>query len=270
MDLRHVFGIGLIATLAFPVFASTTPHLRPDNLFFEPSKIVRAPYSIPRPQTRPDGFREDIINLAQTPLELFQPKPRPAALRMAMGSRKGLKSKKYTKSGSVCGQKGIRGTAMARIGGGASRCGISAPVRVTEIDGVKLRAAATIDCTTAKAVQKWLQKRAQPAFSRQGGIREMNVVASYACRNRNSAKKGKLSEHAKGKAIDIAGFTLGNGQKVTVLSGWNDRKFSKPLRKSHKGACGIFGTVLGPNANAQHRDHFHFDTASYRSGSYCR
>jgi hypothetical protein len=28
--------------------------------------------------------------------------------------------------------------------------------------------------------------------------------------------------------------------------------------------------VLGPNANSFHRDHFHFDTARYRSGSYCR
>jgi hypothetical protein len=143
-------------------------------------------------------------------------------------------------------------------------------VRVTEIDGVKLQAAATFDCTTAKAVQKWLKKSAQPAFKRKGGITKINVVASYACRNRNSSKRGKLSEHAKGKAIDIAGFTLGNGDKVTVLNGWNNRKYSKALRKSHAGACGIFGTVLGPNANAQHRDHFHFDTASYRSGSYCR
>jgi len=30
------------------------------------------------------------------------------------------------------------------------------------------------------------------------------------------------------------------------------------------------GTVLGPEANRFHRDHFHFDTAEYRSGPYCR
>ena len=44
----------------------------------------------------------------------------------------------------------------------------------------------------------------------------------------------------------------------------------KALKKMHKIACGPFGTVLGPNANRFHRDHFHFDTARYRSGSYCK
>jgi len=28
--------------------------------------------------------------------------------------------------------------------------------------------------------------------------------------------------------------------------------------------------VLGPEAARYHQDHFHFDTARYRSGSYCR
>ena len=34
------------------------------------------------------------------------------------------------------------------------------------------------------------------------------------------------------------------------------------LHRLHKGACGVFGTVLGPEANEVHRDHFHFDLAS--------
>jgi hypothetical protein len=42
------------------------------------------------------------------------------------------------------------------------------------------------------------------------------------------------------------------------------------MRRAHKTACGPFGTVLGPNADRYHQDHFHFDTARYRSGSYCR
>ena len=40
------------------------------------------------------------------------------------------------------------------------------------------------------------------------------------------------------------------------------------LRAIHDGACGIFGTVLGPASNAAHRDHFHFDGAERRR-SYC-
>ena len=42
------------------------------------------------------------------------------------------------------------------------------------------------------------------------------------------------------------------------------------LRSAHRTACKIFGTVLGPEANNTHRDHFHVDLARRRLGSYCR
>ena len=42
------------------------------------------------------------------------------------------------------------------------------------------------------------------------------------------------------------------------------------LRRLHKGACGTFGTVLGPEANEAHRDHFHFDLAHRRNGAFCQ
>jgi hypothetical protein len=42
------------------------------------------------------------------------------------------------------------------------------------------------------------------------------------------------------------------------------------LRRLHKGACGVFGTVLGPEANEAHRDHFHFDLASRRRSALCQ
>ena len=40
------------------------------------------------------------------------------------------------------------------------------------------------------------------------------------------------------------------------------------LKEIHAGACGIFGTALGPEANRAHRDHFHYDGAERRS-SFC-
>jgi hypothetical protein len=42
------------------------------------------------------------------------------------------------------------------------------------------------------------------------------------------------------------------------------------LRRLHKGACGVFGTVLGPEANEAHRDHFHFDLAHRRHSALCQ
>lgn len=177
----------------------------------------------------------------------------------------------YRAAGSVCGRRDIRGTAIKAIAAKLKGCGLSDPVRVTEISGVKLSSPAIIDCTTAKALHSWIDKGAKPAVGRKGGgLNELKVVASYSCRTRNNQPGAKVSEHGRGRAIDIAGATLKDGTSFTVLKGWTDGKYSKILKKMHKSACGPFGTVLGPNANKYHKDHFHFDMARYRSGSYCR
>lgn len=42
------------------------------------------------------------------------------------------------------------------------------------------------------------------------------------------------------------------------------------LTRLHKGACGVFTTVLGPEANEAHRNHFHFDLATRRGRAYCQ
>ena len=42
------------------------------------------------------------------------------------------------------------------------------------------------------------------------------------------------------------------------------------LRRLHRSACEVFATVLGPEANAAHRDHFHLDLAHRRHSAYCQ
>lgn len=41
------------------------------------------------------------------------------------------------------------------------------------------------------------------------------------------------------------------------------------LRAVHKAACNIFGTVLGPEANHAHKNHFHVDMAERKHGAIC-
>jgi hypothetical protein len=41
------------------------------------------------------------------------------------------------------------------------------------------------------------------------------------------------------------------------------------LRAIHKAACAIFSTVLGPEANAAHRNHFHLDLARRKNSNVC-
>lgn len=171
--------------------------------------------------------------------------------------------------GSVCGAAAIKGTALKRIEEGTRGCGISEPVRITSASGVDLSPAAVIDCETAQALNTWVAETAKPAFrGTGGGLAELRVAAGYSCRTRNRQPGAKMSEHSLGQAIDISAFEFRNGNMVTVLDGWNGSS-SATLKQIHSAACGIFGTVLGPRSDRFHRSHFHFDTARYRSGSYC-
>lgn len=172
--------------------------------------------------------------------------------------------------GSVCGVPEIKGEALGPIRGRGA-CGIAQPVRLSSVSGVGLTMRPTIDCPTARALNTWVSQGLKPAVGTVGGgVKALHIVGSYACRNRNNAKTGRLSEHAKGRAIDIRTIALKDGKQITVLDGWRKPEEGRILRRAHAAACGPFGTVLGPNANRFHRDHFHFDTARYRSGSYCR
>lgn len=174
-------------------------------------------------------------------------------------------------AGAVCGDVSIQGEAIGAVPGRISGCGVESAVRISSVSGVRLSTKSTMDCGTARALKVWVDGSAKPALSRKGGgLSEIKVAAHYACRRRNNAKTGKISEHGKGRAIDISGFRLANGKEITVLKGWNASSSRAALRKMHADACGPFGTVLGPKANKFHLDHFHFDTARYRSGSYCR
>ncbi|MGB3738299.1 MAG: extensin family protein, partial [Pontixanthobacter sp.] len=91
---------------------------------------------------------------------------------------------------------------------------------------------------------------------------EIVHYGAYSCRRLYGRTEGRWSEHATGNAIDIAGFVLDDGTRVMVLDDWSgssDRAlFLKDVRDD---ACDVFGTVLSPDFNAAHRDHFHFDQA---------
>lgn len=208
-----------------------------------------------RPKARPKNMRGIVARAKTTP----------AALIAVSGEVRG------PRRGSICGDRAIRGQAIARIKGRISACGIENPVKVTSVDGVALSTPATLDCTTAKALKQWVHTGAKPAVGRMGGgIKSLRVVAHYACRTRNNQPGAKISEHGRGRAIDIAAINLNNGTALTVLSDWRTNRKGTALKRMHKSACGPFGTVLGPNANKYHQDHFHFDTARYRNGTYCR
>ena len=153
---------------------------------------------------------------------------------------------------------------------GPGGCGVRDAWVVTEVAGVQLSRPAIMTMQTARSLDRWVRSGAVPAIGRRGGgLVELTVASHYACRSRNSRPGARLSEHAQGRAIDISSFVLASGERISVLRGWRGDD-SRVLRRMHRAACGPFGTVLGPDADRHHQDHFHFDVADYRSGPYCR
>lgn len=168
-----------------------------------------------------------------------------------------------SRQGSVCGVASIKGEEIARIESKVKGCGIEDPVAITSVGGVKLSQTATVDCSIAKALNRWVDEVAQPTFK--GNLVEMQVAAHYACRSRNNIKGAKISEHGKGRAIDITAFTLSDGTVLSVA-----RDFGRLLRRIHKAACGYFRTTLGPGSDGYHEDNLHYDTSARSGGAYCR
>lgn len=67
-----------------------------------------------------------------------------------------------------------------------------------------------------------------------------------------------------------------SGASADVLdAGSPEESGAKPVPESvflhtvYEGACAMFGTTLGPKANAAHEDHFHVDMKDRTSGGYC-
>jgi hypothetical protein len=108
-----------------------------------------------------------------------------------------------------------------------------------------------------------LQPAAQQVFGQKVG--QVDHLGSFACRNVYNRAEGRVSQHAFANALDIAGFRLADGRRISVLKDWtsegDDGRFLKLVRE---GACKHFNTVLSPDYNAAHRNHFHLDMGRWR------
>lgn len=130
-------------------------------------------------------------------------------------------------------------------------------------------------CPLAANFTAWAKHAVNPAARQFLGsdVVRIETMGTYSCRNVNGGRSGKLSQHAFGNAVDISAFVLKDGRRVSVLSGWRgDKSEQQFLRRLHQSACKRFGTVLGPDYNNAHANHFHFDMAKSMSdgSAYCR
>ncbi|BBK30606.1 extensin-like protein [Stella humosa] len=122
----------------------------------------------------------------------------------------------------------------------------------------------TISCPTARMVDRWMDEVVQPAARRHLGTRvsTLHPAGGFVCRN---TRGGKLSEHARGRAIDIWGFEMANGTKAIIRDHWRGAGArSRFLQEVGQKSCELFHVVLGPGADADHHDHLHMDLGEWK------
>lgn len=176
-------------------------------------------------------------------------------------------------------------------------CGEASPFEIDAADGVLLPDKPRITCAMAGEIAWIASQGRRLALEILGAeLKSLATGPGFECRNRNRADGGKLSEHAFANALDIAAFRLSDGRNIGVEAHWphwqppsgeteneeekageagpakSDATQKPPpiaeratsaearfLAAVHAAACTRFSTVLGPDANAYHRGHFHFD-----------
>ncbi|QNO28432.1 extensin family protein [Sphingopyxis sp. OPL5] len=147
----------------------------------------------------------------------------------------------------------------------------------SSIDAVKLLDIGTpttnlgaMTCPLARNFAAWAQYAVKPAARKYFGqeVVKIETFGTYSCRNIYGGRSGRLSQHAYSNAVDVSGFVLADGRRIMLDGGWTGDKPSQDfLRALHKSACRRFGTVLSPDYNAAHYNHFHMDMSG---AGYCR
>jgi hypothetical protein len=172
-------------------------------------------------------------------------------------------------------QMGAVFTEKDRIEEGA-QCGIDRPVEVEAVlPDVRLEPKGILRCEAALQLARMtrdLMKPAAKAVFPDKPLTAIRHASTYVCRNRNSAEDGKLSEHALGNAIDIAGLSFGEEDLPVRIARQDDGSPQAVFQRAFNAlTCLYFTTVLSPGSDATHQDHMHLDVIERKGGfRYCR
>ena len=142
-------------------------------------------------------------------------------------------------------------------------CGWVNAVRLKRAGGAGI-SVGRITCEAGAALTLWIAHDVQPLAKKILGVPVSSLThfGTYSCRNIRGRPfwRKTRSQHATANAIDITGFRLQNGHRITVKKHWKDKGAKGQfLRAVHKRACHYFRVALSPDFNAAHHDHFHLD-----------
>lgn len=158
------------------------------------------------------------------------------------------------------------------IGGGCSNLNtVQLAALTTDSTQLQIANIGPVTCDVSQAFAGWARFGADRAAQQILGssLKRIETFGSYSCRN--VAGTNRRSAHSTAGAIDISGFVLADGRRITVKAGWNggtapEREFLRVVQKS---ACKRFATVLGPEYNTAHEDHLHVEGVG-NGRSFCR
>ncbi|WP_327196823.1 extensin family protein [Sphingomonas sp. Leaf22] len=146
-----------------------------------------------------------------------------------------------------------------------SGCVVLGAVQLLDI-GTPVNGLKAIRCPAARALTGWVRHGVRPAARHLLGsdVTRIDSYGTYVCRGivgGGSRAAGRVSEHGLANAVDIGSFVLADGRRISIERDWNspDPQIREFLRIVHRSACKRFVTTLGPEYNAAHTNHFHFD-----------
>lgn len=178
----------------------------------------------------------------------------------------------FPKCRALLDKAGVRHVALEPVTAERGACGYSDGVRPDPGGARTIRLSPRgvgMACPVAAGLAMLEWQVIQPAARRRFGqdVATIEHFGSYNCRRMYGRSEGSWSEHATADALDIAGFVLADGTRITLVRDWRregekgDGARAAFLRDVRDGACDLFATVLSPDYNAAHRDHFHLDMA---------
>ena len=144
-------------------------------------------------------------------------------------------------------------------------CAVANPVEV-QSTGLPWNHPGLLSCSMAEKVDRFTVEVVEPLAQRYFAmpVIRLNQIGAYSCRA-IAGHAGRWSEHAVGRAIDIAGFDLANGDTISVQRDWYaGGPKGAFLRAVAEGACTYFSVVLTPESNRDHYNHMHFDIGPYK------
>jgi hypothetical protein len=187
--------------------------------------------------------------------------PRPAAPTQAPAPGPAL-------SGEQClSDLSARGVSyrLAAIPVSRGPCSVENPVQVTST-AIPWNQPAVMTCGLADRLDRFLVEAAEPLARRYlaTDIVRLDHFGAYSCRA-VTGQAGRWSEHAAGRAIDVSGFLMKDGERVSVEHDWRaGGPKSAFLHALAKRACDYFNLVLTPDSDKDHDNHLHLDIGRWR------